>query len=138
MLAKRFWGFDMSGYRVNVKGSASFMSVDLMCAECGYAENRSIDVRGCENDDDRAERMTAPCPNCDGVDMERVFLTSPTMKLGDNDPRSDANIAKYQRHLKERFIKKEVDDVRHKHGALYDDAVRSVAAQRIKKGEKPV
>jgi hypothetical protein len=51
------------------------------------------------------------------------------------DPKSDKNLAKMQKNLRERFIKKEIDDVRHKHGRLYDDAVRSSAAQRIKSEE---
>ena len=46
--------------------------------------------------------------------------------------RSDATIAARKESFNQRFLKHEVDDVRHKHGKLFDDSLRSAEAQRIK------
>ena len=112
-----------------------------MCPKCAYNEELSVDVRNCA--DDEAVRLKVEsesqikCPNCDHEFMEHVWLKAPAVGTS-ADPKSDANLKRLQQSLRERFIKRELDDVRHKHGKLYDDSIRSAAAQRIKKGEKPV
>lgn len=120
-------------YTVRVKGSSSFRTVDLLCPKCEYEEERTIDLRDLDGDD-REKAMIVQCPNCEHPEMERIWKKAPSAKVG-ND-RSDENIAKMKKSFKERFVKKELDDVRHRSGKLFDDSIRSAAAQRIKKGLK--
>jgi hypothetical protein len=121
-------------YTVKSVGAASFKTIDLQCPKCQYEEERSIDLRGCDTDEEREQRMSAElkCPNCEEAEMERVWRHAPSVGTKSG---SDEYVAKMKKSFKERFIKKELDQVRHKHGRLYDDAVRSAAATRIKKGE---
>jgi len=124
-------------YTVKSSGKASLKSVDLMCPECKYEEERTIDLRECDTEELVAQAMIVKCPNCDHDSMEQVWRRAPsspaTHSLSDMHP---GNISRMQQSFKERFIKKEVDDVRHKFGKLYDDGVRSAAAARIKKSVK--
>lgn len=121
-------------YTIKSTGAPSFRTIDLLCPKCQYEEERSVDLRGCETDEQREQLMNAElkCPNCEEADMERVWRHAPSVG---SRPGSDEYVSKMKKSFRERFIKKEVDDVRHKHGKLYDDAVRSAAATRIKKGE---
>jgi hypothetical protein len=124
----------MSGYRINHVGKATLKSIELLCEECGYEEDRSVDMR--QTDEEVERDMLVKCPNCDHEYMSKVWRTAPS--VGGGDPKSDANLARMQKSLKERFIKKDLDQVRHTHGKLYDDSIRSMSVERIKKGEKPI
>jgi transcriptional regulator NrdR family protein len=116
-------------YIVKHKGKRNFRTIDLQCPECGYEEEKLIDCR--EQEDDQTPTLELKCPNCDCEKMDQVWKHAPSMKIGnDRDPR---NIARMQKSLQERFVKKEIDEVRHKHGKLFDDSLRSAAAQKIKK-----
>jgi DNA-directed RNA polymerase subunit RPC12/RpoP len=121
----------MASYTVKHTGKAALRSFNFMCPKCSYEEERSVDMRNSEEEIQRD--MLIKCPNCDHEHLEQVIRHAPSVGMG--DPKSDKNLAKMQKNLRERFIKKEIDDVRHKHGRLYDDAVRSSAAQRIKSEE---
>lgn len=109
----------------------SFKVYDFECPKCQYTEERSIDFRGCDTEQDRVQAMKIVCPNCEHPEMEVVWRSAPAV----GGPRygTDAEISKMKKSFKDRFIRKEVDDVRHKFGKLYDDSVRSAAAQKIKK-----
>jgi len=124
----------MSGYTVKHTGKAVLKTIELMCEGCSYEEERSVDMRNSEEEIERD--MLVACPNCDHGNMIKVYRTAPS--VGGGDPKSDANLAKMQGSLKRRFLKKEADDVRHKFGVNYDDSLRSAAATRIAKGEKPI
>ena len=121
-------------YTVKTTGSMSFKNVDLQCPKCEYEEERSIDLRGIETEDGRNREMIIMCPNCEHPEMDRIWKKAPSIKMG-ND-RSDAGIARMKNSFRDRFVKKEIDDVRHKYGRLYDDSVGSAAAQRIGKSVK--
>ena len=54
------------------------------------------------------------------------------------DERSDATIAARKDYFNQRFLKHEIDTVRHKHGSLIDDSLRSAEAQRIKQKIKNI
>lgn len=123
-------------YTIKSTGKPSFKSFDIQCPACLYTEERSVDLRDCETEEQMQERIDRDtlitCPNCEGM-MERVWIHAPSTVNGSAKPKSDDQIRKFQQSCKERFVKKELDDVRHKHGRLYDDSVRSAAAQKIKK-----
>jgi hypothetical protein len=120
----------MSEYRIKTTGKAALKSIELLCEECKYEEERSIDMRQTDEEIDRD--MLVKCPNCDHEYMIKVWRTAPSVS-NYHDPKSDKSLKAMQNNLKQRFIKKEVDDVRHKHGRLYDDSIQSAAATRIKK-----
>lgn len=109
----------------------NLITIDLMCPKCEYEEERSIDLRGKDSEEDRKQAMIVQCPNCEHPQMDRVWRRAPS--IGGPKYGSDAEIAKMKNSFNQRFIKKELDDVRNKFGKLYDDNVRSVAADRIKK-----
>lgn len=120
-------------YRVT--GKASFRTFDFECPECQYGEERMIDFRECENEEEEKMIMSSIlCPNCEEHNMERVWRSAPSIRMGNDS--SDHNIAKMKKSFHERFVKSgEMDQVRHKHGKLFDQSLVSAAADRIKSGE---
>jgi len=128
-------------FTVKSTGRASLRSFDIMCPACGYSEERSVDLRECETEEERNERIDRDtlikCPNCEQATMERVWLRAPSMGTT-HDPKSDTTIAKFQQSCRERFVKKEMADIQHKHGVNFGDSIRSAAVQRIKKKQKPI
>lgn len=125
-------------YTVKTKGKPSFRTIDLMCENCGYHEEYSVDLRDKETDQDIELAMNPEirCPNCEEADLQRVWLQAPSVGRFTNDNSSAAFEAR-KASFRERFVKKELDDVRNKHGKLFDESLRSAAAQRIKKDEAP-
>lgn len=113
----------------------SFRTFDFECPECGYQEEHSFDLRGMsEEEKDATIASGIRCPNCDHEKMNRVWIKAPGMKMGkDSDMH---NINRMKQSFKERFVKKELDDVRNKFGRLYDDSTRSAAAQKIESNVK--
>lgn len=120
-------------YTVKTTGSLSFKPIELECPSCGYEEDQSIDLRDCKTEEERDAKLNSDfvCPNC-GTIMEKVWRSAPSIGSYTN-PRSDKTIAAKKKSYHKRFLKKEADEVRHKHGVNYDDSLRSAAAQRIKK-----
>lgn len=95
---------------------------DFECAKCAYQKDDFAEI------DDVLE-----CPKC-GNYMNHVWLSSPNgNQLGKEG--SDKSIAAMQKSFKQRFLKKEIDDVRHKHGKPFDESLASAAVKRIKEGE---
>jgi hypothetical protein len=121
------------GYTMKHTGRAALKSIELWCPECHYEEERSIDNR--QTDEEVARDMLVKCPNCDHEHMERVIRTAPSVSQYHN-PKSDKSLKAMQNNLKQRFLKKEADDVRHKHGVNFDDSLNSAAVKRIEKGDK--
>jgi len=71
--------------------------------------------------------------DCDcGGKVKRIFVRASFVRVGGEG--SDRQIAAMQKSFKERFYKKDADDLRHKHGAVFEDAQRSAALKRIKDG----
>lgn len=60
---------------------------------------------------------------------KRVFRNAPRI----TKPGSDQDIANMQKSFKERFYKKDIEDVRHKHGAAIDDSIRGAAVGKIRR-----
>jgi hypothetical protein len=108
----------------------SFRSFDFICPDCDYHEEHTFDLRGMSEDEKEATIESGiKCPNCDCEKMQRVWLKAPSGKVAD----AAGDIAKMKKSFHERFIKHELDDVRDKKGKLYDESIRSAAAQRIAK-----
>jgi hypothetical protein len=107
--------------------------IDLLCSNCNYYEERSVDLRGCDTEEQRnaAINGTLTCPNCEETEMERVWVKAPTTKFGkDTD---NHNIERMQKSFRQRFMKKELDDVKHKFGErVVNEALVSGEAKRIK------
>lgn len=114
-------------------GRAPFKTIETLCPKCNYTEDRTIDQRG-KTDEEVANylNLEIACPNCEEANMERAYLTAPSLgKFTDeNSPRT---FEARKKSFKQRFMKKEADDLRQKHGVNFDDALRSGAAQQIKK-----
>lgn len=109
----------------------------MQCPECHYEEERTFDRRELETEEElQAAINVVKCPNCEDATLEVVWKKAPSSH--NTDDMNPGTIAKMKDSFKQRFVKKEIDDVRHKHGVNFDDALRSKAAQRIKKGEKPI
>ena len=107
--------------------------IDLLCPNCNYYEERSVDLRGCNTDEERNATTsgTITCPNCEETELERVWLKAPATKLGGDTDQH--NIARMQKSFRERFMKKELDDVKHKFGdKVVNEALISGEAKRIK------
>lgn len=116
-------------YVVRTKGEAVLKSFDVMCPNCGYHEE--LLVRDANSGD-----LEIKCPNCEECEMNRVWLSAPTVNKF-TDENSTESFEARKRAFQKRFIEKEADDIRHKHGVNFDDSLRSAAAQRIKNGEEP-
>ena len=97
---------------------------DFLCPECEYIEERLIE---------RGETLEMKCPNCE-AEMHKVYLKSPAFRMGGEG--SDRQIASMQKSFRERFKKKEADDIRHKHGKDFDDSLAHGEVRRIKNGNK--
>jgi predicted nucleic acid-binding Zn ribbon protein len=98
---------------------------DIKCLKCGTYDEVYIDH---PSDEWRGE-----CYFCKG-EVKRVFVKPPMTTMGSSG--SDREIASMQKSLKERFYKKELDDVRHKHGSAIDESIRGAQIDRIKDSTK--
>ena len=96
---------------------------DFVCSECEYVGERNIK---------EGDNPEPPCPNCGSGNLKRVWLKAPAMRMGGDG--SNRSIASMKKSFNERFIKKEIDDVRHRHGDVFNDSLRGGAVERIKKG----
>lgn len=118
-------------YEVKSKGTPQFRGFDLMCFSCDHHEDVLLSREDFLNEDGTRKKLEKPCPNCSGT-MEEVWISAPSTFSRDG---TDEGIAKMKRSFNERFVKKDIDDLRHKHGKLFDDSLKSAAIQRIKKGK---
>lgn len=96
---------------------------DYECTECGYREEQNLKV----------EEIEYNCPSCKGK-MHRIYIKAPMGRIGGKD--SQRSIGSMRRSFNERFVKKELDDVRHKFGHLFDESLVSAATKRIKEGKQ--
>lgn len=114
----------------------SFRTFDFECPKCEYPEEHTFDLRGMTEEEKEATIESGiKCPNCDFENMKRVWRSAPSIGHGGGE-RSLANIERMKKSFHERFIKHELDDVRDKKGKLYDESIRSAAAQRIESDVK--
>jgi hypothetical protein len=111
----------------------SFRTVDLMCPNCKYEKEETFDLRGYETEEQKQASMVVMCPNCEEADMQRCWRSAPS--IGGAPENSEITHKKRVQSFKERFVKKEIDDVRNKFGKMFDDSLRGAAVNRIKKGE---
>lgn len=120
-------------YSIKTTGAASFKSIDMRCPECQYTEERSIDLRGIEEEADRDIAMNpeVKCPNCEEADLQKVWLRAPSIGNYTNN-RAAKTLDARQASMRAQQRKTD-DDVRHKHGQNYNDSLSSSVAQRIKK-----
>lgn len=95
---------------------------DFQCTECDYVQDDFAEI-----DDVKF------CPKCGGH-MRHVWLSAPNANdLGQEG--SNKSLAAMRQSFRQRFVKKEIDDVRHKHGETFDDSLVSAAVKRIEDGE---
>lgn len=93
--------------------------------KCDTCEDLSLQLISIEGRDSYQEEC-----KCGGT-IKRIFtLKPPSVHCDAND--YNAQIAKMKKASNERFIKKDLDDIRNKHGRSFDDSLVSAAAQRIK------
>lgn len=114
----------------------SFATYDFKCPNCGYIKEEMIDLRGCETDEEREARKDSPilCPNCEDADMERM-VSAPNLSFTKKG--SSEDFAGMRKSFKERFVKSgEADQVAHRFGSAYHDAIRGGAVDKIKKTGK--
>lgn len=97
---------------------------EFRCTECEYTGEEFIRLS-------EYDETVLKCPNCDSENYQRYFSTPPMMRIGGEN--SDRQIDAMRRSFNERFVKKELDDVRHKHGLAIDDSLRGGAVGKIKK-----
>jgi hypothetical protein len=75
------------------------------------------------------------CPECEGeLSGKRIIDGAPMSRVGGAG--SDRQIKAMKKSFKKRFVNKEIDDVRHRQGNIFDESLVSAAAERIKKNEK--
>ena len=111
----------------------SFRTFDFKCPECDYREDHTFDLRGMSEDEKNATIDSGiKCPNCDHPQMNRIWVKAPSGRVADKA----GDIVKMKKSFQERFIKHELDDVRHKKGRMYDESIRSAAAQKIEQDVK--
>jgi len=91
---------------------------DVLCFNCWERDIWKIEG---------SDEWRGVCPKCGAHDVRRVFLHAP--KIGMNE---DETIDAFQRDCRERFYKTGIDDVRHKHGAVADEAIRAADIKKIK------
>lgn len=110
-----------------------FRPIDIVCPNCHYHEERVLDLRGGVSKDEAMANEDFVCPSCSDEYMKEVWIHAPAGKMeNDQHPK---NIERMKQSFRDRFVKTEINDVRHKHGRLFDDSLRSAAVQRIKKEE---
>jgi hypothetical protein len=114
-------------------GKAAIKIIDLLCPECEYQEERTIDMREIDGEEEERQAMIIQCPNCEHPEMQRVWLKAPSGRIG--GAKSERSIESMQHSFKERFVKGEINDVRHRFGKLFDQNLVSSAVKRIKDGE---
>jgi len=75
------------------------------------------------------------CPECGGDKTgKRIVDGCPMMRMGGEG--SDRQIASMQASFRQRYVKKELDDVKHKHGEnTINDALRGGELQRRTSGK---
>lgn len=99
---------------------------DYQCQDCGRIEEYFGGVN---------ELFICNCKTSTvGSIMRYVIAKAPNSNsLGAEG--SDRQIAAMKNDYQRRFVKKEIDDVRHKHGAAFDQSLAGAAVQRIKDGK---
>jgi len=103
---------------------------DFICEDCGVIKEH-LSMNQEERGKTKSEGIE--CPTCKKT-MEFVMVKPPSgSSIGKEG--SDTSIRAFQQKCKERFVKKELDDVRHKFGRNFDDSLVSSAAKRIKEGK---
>lgn len=93
---------------------------DFECDRCG----RRVEIFA-------VERLIFSDNDACGGTFREVWLKAPGVgTLGAEG--SDRQVVALRRSYRQRFVKKELDDVRHRHGRAVDDALRGAAVRRIK------
>jgi len=95
---------------------------DYLCPMCEYCEEIYTKI-------EEATTHVVLCPNCGDADLHLTFRKAPMGRIGGE--KSTRSIESMKDSFNQRFIKKDLDDVRHKHGVLYDDSIRSAAVARL-------
>lgn len=102
---------------------------DYACRKCDHRDQRVIKIA-------ELDAYNESCPHCGAANGEwhREILTAPS---GGVKRDHAAETKALQQSLKERFVKRDLDDMRHKHGSVFDDSLRGAAVDRIKDGKAP-
>ena len=99
---------------------------EYTCEKCGHEFEEQVPMSECGDKQD--------CPVCERNSGVRAYRTAPLTRTGGEG--SDRDISAMQKSFRERFVKKELDDVRHKHGKAIDDSLAQTGVARKIKGKK--
>lgn len=106
----------------------------IHCSLCEYETEEIVKLADLDAFD---EKLNAECPLCARPNVcRRVITKAPLTRMGGEG--STRQIHDMRRSFQERFWKGGgADEVRHKHGEAFDDALRGAAVTKIKeqKGE---
>ena len=101
---------------------------EFICNRCG-AETEHIRSMADRNNMHSCPIKIDNDEMCMGIVRRReVQSRAPALHSSDYN----TNIAKMKQASKEHFVKKEIDDVRHKFGRSFDDGLVGAAAERIR------
>ena len=95
---------------------------DLKCSKCSSVFRRA------ELPSDGIEEWRGECPNCLAPEVRRIWLKAPSMRMGGYT----REVQNLQQACRDHFHKKELDEVRHKHGSAIDDSLKGAAVEKIK------
>jgi len=97
---------------------------DFICTHCEDVIELNVKYQ---------DRDSQVCPICN-KELDRVWLKAPYYgQLGPEG--SSKNIDAMKKSFHERFVKKDMDQVRHKFGNLFDESLVSAAVNRIREGK---
>lgn len=107
---------------------------EFACSNCGEHREAILQYEEMKNVRESIKAGNyLTCPKCNDTtgNYKEAWTKAPAFRFGGNG--SDRDIAAMQKNLRDRFVKSgEIDDVRHKHGSAFDDAIRGAAVERIK------
>lgn len=100
---------------------------DTRCVVCGDISEEF------EKSDAMSDAWRSWCKKCDQGEVRRVFVKAPASKMGGE--KNEINSMK--RSFDQRFVNSgEMDQVRHKHGDLFDESLMAGAVRRASATEK--
>ena len=103
-------------------------SYEFECEECGNYEEHYFKIADMFPKDKAPPKLN--CYRCKVGGLKRVIVSAPGSWVGGEG--SDDQINRMRKDFRS-HQRKQDDQVRHKHGEAYDDAIRGGAVDRIKK-----
>lgn len=99
---------------------------DYYCERCDFHKEEVVKYE---------LRDVQTCPGC-GEHIQRYYFKAPSYGVLGKEG-SPKSVAAMKNSFDKRFVKRDIDDVRHKFGKDFDDSLVGAAVARIKKGHAP-